>query len=114
MAGYVKASNWRTELENYCPCFSHFPILPPECDGLCNANRLRELLLQRTPPKIYEVVMAMMECRTFGRKQIISMLVELYKIKPNAANRNVDLALKRLNDDGKKAIIDSHGKYIIV
>lgn len=115
---FVKSRDWKLELTGYCPCFNTFPehIEDPCADSLrtaCPAQKLRLLLIQKESPGKKEFMAALLFAGCFIRKQLIAVMIDVFKMKPNAAARQIVLTIKELEKKGRKVIKDDMSHYIV-
>jgi hypothetical protein len=113
---FKRSSDWREEVTGYCPCFNKFPdiLVDPFCPGLvCPGRQLRDFLLAQEPPGKKDFMTALLRIGCFNRKQLIAVMCDLFAMKPNAAARQIVLAIERLKKRGKKVYHDDNDNYVI-
>ncbi len=113
---FKKSTDWKEEIIGYCPCFNKFPeiVIDEFCSGnTCPGKDLRVLLVQYEPPGKKDFMTALLRIGCFNRKQLIGVMCDLFKMKPNAAARQIVLAIERLKKRGKKVVHDDLDNYVI-
>ncbi len=113
---FKKSSDWKEEIIGYCPCLIKFPeiVVDEFCPGKgCPGKDLRDFLLQKEPPGKKDFMTALLRVGCFNRKQLIAVMCDLFKMKPNAAARQIVLAIERLKKRGKKVVHDDNDNYVI-
>ncbi len=113
---FKKSSDWKEEIIGYCSCFNKFPevLCDPFCPGLaCPGRQLRDFLLASEPAGKKDFMEALLRIGCFNRKQLIGVMCDVFKMKPNAAARQIVLATERLKKRGKKVVHDDNDNYVI-
>ncbi len=112
---FKKTSAWKEEVIGYCPCLVKFPtVIEETCIGVgCPANQFRLFLVQKEPPGKKDFMEALLRIGCFNRKQLIAVMCDLFKMKPNTAARQIVLAIERLKKHGKKVVHDDSDNYVI-
>jgi hypothetical protein len=113
---FKKSSDWKEEVAGYCPCFNKFPVVETDafCPGnACPAKDLRDFLLRQEQPGKKDFMTALLRIGCFNRKQLIAVMCDVFKMKPNAAARQIVLATERLKKRGKKVVHDDNDNYVI-
>lgn len=112
---FKKSRNWKEELTGYCVCFNKFPehIEDPCGEQSCPARPLRTLMCQKGAPGKREFMTALLLCGCFIRKQLIGVMMDVFKMSSNTGARNIVLALEELQKKGRKITKDDDGHYLI-
>lgn len=112
---FKKTRDWKEEVLGYCPCFVKFPIVIEKIctETGCPANQFRLFLTQKESPGKKDFMEALLRIGCFNRKQLIGVMRDLFKMKPNAGARQIVLAIDRLKKRGKRVIHDDLDNYVI-
>ena len=90
--------SWQTRLTGYCACFNKFPqsIDTHYCDAKCPALGLRRQLQDNKEPQKSVFTENLILTGAFSRKEVIAILIDLFKIKFYTASGKVDAARRNL------------------
>lgn len=115
---FVKSKNWKEEIKGYCYCLVNFPEriedpCPTTPEYKCPVQGLRKLLVQKEAPGKKEFMTSLLFAGCFIRKQLIAAMVDVFRMKPNAAARQIVLTVKELEKKGRKVTKDDSNNYVV-
>lgn len=113
---FAKNPDWKDELQGFCPCFIRFPKGPQdncEAGGRCRANPLRLYLLLPVAPRKVDMMIALLRCGAFSRKQLIAAMWHFFRLNPKAAEWHIRTAIKHLRTRGESVMRSDERCYVV-